>query len=324
MPVFTGGAEQAEERARAAQSFSGKVRYLSQDLREAKGAPVYIRVITEHGQWIPVDVHQGVPTKPAPKDFKGGKWPETMSAVCANDIAFRLRGPDGKILDEFEPPATHYGHCYIHEGMADVRSKFGKLIARPVPMVFALVALREPVLDRNGAIVGMRDKTMEFEGKKGAKAQQVPVIRVASHKWSNFFGPIRSSMVMTDSVCVRDFVVTQDGTEIDVTPMDQSPDHRPGTESWKAYDDALALTSIDLVKFVTDQATPEYYGRFFDPRVTVAAGPEDDDEAAGPAGDEISAGDEEVEAKIAALRRRFEESRTVPSGPADASAPAQA
>jgi hypothetical protein len=278
MPQFRKGAESAEESHEAAKS-GGRAQYLS--ITENAKQPTFIRLLSGLDEWIDCEVHMGVPTKAAPKDYSGN-WPQNMSAVCQNDAMFReMLSTDrpNRPTGDYEPG---YGHCYIHEHMAEVMGKFGRPVSKTSPTVWALCIIREPVRGpsdsgRSGKIIGFQDKMEDWADDSGTK-HNIPAIRIVSQRYGNFFGAIKQSAYIDEEVRHRDFMIERDGNDYEITPLTPTPDHAPGTASWKLYTDALALTGISLEETIVRQSSPEYYARFFDP--TKTAPPQDGDRAA--------------------------------------------
>lgn len=310
MPTLTRGAQEAEQIAKAATSFSGRVEYVRlKDQEEA-----FLRMLTDREEWATLDVHMGVPTKEAPKGFKGS-WPEKMSAVCQNDKTFRLRNPDGS-LGDYEPG---YGHCYIHENMGHVMGQFKKPVSQASPVIFALCVLREPVRDGD-KLIGFRDKTEEWEDKDNKK-HTVPAIRTISQKWSNFFGPMNATAVMTGTVCGSDYYIKRDGNDYNIVPLPEVPGHKPGTDSWKVYEESMKLRNISFEDLILNQASPEYYGRFFDPSVKQddskgnGKGSAGEGDAGGETSGEIAdtSSDSVSPEELADLRARLEKSVAAPA-----------
>ena len=278
MPDFSKnkGAEVAEAAAKGGRE---GVEYFS----VKEGDTRFVRPLTDKDELITVQVHMGVPTK---KNDKATNWPKMMSAVCQNDQAFiaGYRNAAGEPCAADDQGATAvyedgYGHCYIHENMAEVQGKFGGSIAKTRPQVWGLFALREPVMDGT-KVKGFRDVMEKFTDADGV-VHSIPKIVVVSQSWSNFWGAFASSAFMSGTICDMDFSVSRTGqADYTIAPGRATPDHAPGTESWSAYTRALELRGLSVEKVVTDQSSPKYYGRFFDPSVTN----EEDEKDGGSAG----------------------------------------
>ncbi|WP_428957811.1 hypothetical protein [Streptomyces sp. cg35] len=257
-------AEQAEKEANVSSGGRRGPDYFS--LRE-DGASTVVRLLTDHDEWIWVDQHSFVPTKPGPKDAE--KWPESMTSVCRYDKAF----------------GGHYSDCYIDD--AKIKNKWGKL-ASPRIRVWALAIERELVRgdgsealggpSMNGIVVGVRDKIDEIdeldaEGKATGIKLKYPRIIVINQPMKGFFSNLKALYGLYRTVCDRDFEITRDGTGTDtnykIVPIDPIPELKPGTPAWEKYGQAVAEREISLDAIVADKASDEYYARFFDPSKTV-------------------------------------------------------
>ncbi len=257
-------AEQAEKEANV--SSSGRRGPDFFGLKE-DGDSTVIRLLTDHDDWIWVEQHSFVPTKPAPKDSE--KWPKSMTSVCRKDKAFE----------------GVYDDCYICD--AKLKNSFGKL-ATPRIRVWALAVERELVRGdgsealggpaKQGVVIGVRDKVDEIDeldtnGKPTGNKLQYPRIIVINMAMKGFFSHLKGVHGLYGTVCDRDFLVTRSGTGTDTeykfAPIDPIPDVRPGTPAWDKYLQAVAEREISLEEIVADKATDEYYARFFDPAKTV-------------------------------------------------------
>jgi hypothetical protein len=269
------------------------------------GDKAYVRPLTDRDDIIVIDVHMGVPTKKPPKGVKADKWPQQMSAVCQNSDAFRFRDSDGNLID---PPEWEegYGHCYIHEHMADVLGKFKKSVAIPNSQGWGLFVLREPVLDARQKLTGFRDIMEEFKDKEGT-THPIPKIVIASQSYTNFWAAFKAAGYMTGTICDRDFSVERVDNDYTISAGRETPDLQPGKPGWQPYLDALVLKDVSLENTLTYQSSPEYYGRFFDPdwKDDEAEGEEAEGaEAAAEAG-EVTLDDAEAEAMKARMAEAF-------------------
>lgn len=259
MPVARKGAETAEQSAKS--GGAGRVEFF----RMKDGdPPAYIRPIDDHRDWINADVHPAIPTKPAPKNYTGTKWPSLMSATCQNDAMFLLYGDNGEPLvpEQYE---TGMGECWIHANLADQLDRFNKPKSNSVPMVFALCVLREPVLDpTTKAIVALRDVMEEWADPKGNK-RKVPAFRVISQRWGNFFSAMKAGAFLDDTVTNKDWRISRSGNDYTIVPLPPTADHSPGTPSWAAYTEAIDLMKIDIFATIAEQGSVKYYQRFFIP-----------------------------------------------------------
>lgn len=280
MGVRKGSAAGAEA-AKKQQGARSRVRYLTAEATlKDEGDRVFVRPITEADEWLYVDMHQFVPTKDKPEDYDG-KWPEKMSAVCQNDEAF-IDDETGKFWDG-------YGDCYICKSpQYKALDRFKKPINKTSLRGWALMCLREPVME-DGRIVGFSDAIVEVRtGKdKDQKTEQVRNIVVAQMSWKNFWANLNTQYGLHGTVRDRDYLITVagEGTDKNFTFINLDPieDHKPGTESWKLYEEACEKQGLDLMKIISEQASNEYYDKFFRPvageKVAKAAEPQD---TAGP------------------------------------------
>ncbi|MFE0490173.1 hypothetical protein [Streptomyces griseoaurantiacus] len=264
-------AEQAEKEANVSSGGRRGPDYLS--LKE-DGSSTVLRLLTDHDDWIWVDQHSFVPTKPGPKDAE--KWPKAMTSVCRKDRAF----------------AGHYNDCYICD--AKLKNSFGKL-ASPRVRVWALAIEREIVRGdgsealggpaKQGVVVGIRDKIDEVDelgadGKPTGVKLQYPRILVINQPMKGFFSHFKALHGLYGTVVDRDFSITRSGTGTDteykIVPIDPVADPatgqnliKPGTPIWEKYLQAVAEREISLDAIVADKASDEYYARFFDPTKSV-------------------------------------------------------
>jgi hypothetical protein len=269
MPSFSKGAASAKAAAEAA-SGGGRVSFFRLKSGEA---PRYVRFITDLDDLIHVQMHNGVPTRDAPKGATN--WPKQMGAVCQNDIAFRLRDAEGEPLD---PPQWEdgKGSCYICEFKKDVKGTYGGSVADTRPYVWGLGVERQPVTKdpKSGKfrpaapdekISGFADVTETVKTDDGEV--RIPKILVFTQGWSNFWGTLSQVTYMTGSVCLTDFRITRQDNAYEFGMGLETPDLKPGTEAWGRYSGALEIRKLTLEDAVLDQASSAYYGRFFDHRV---------------------------------------------------------
>jgi hypothetical protein len=238
------------------------------------GDSAVVRLLTDHDDWIWVNQHSFVPTKPGPKDAE--KWPKNMTSVCRYDKAF----------------GGHYADCYIDD--AKLKNSFGK-VASARPRVWALAVEREIVRGdgsealggpaKQGVVVGIRDKIDEVDelgadGKPTGTKLQYPRIVVINQPMKGFFSHFKALHGLYGTVVDRDFSITRSGTGTDteykIVPIDPIADPatgqnliKPGTPIWEKYLQAVAEREISLEGIVADKASDEYYARFFDPTKSV-------------------------------------------------------
>ncbi len=295
MPTFAKGAEQAEAAAKAASS--GRADFL----QIKPGTKTFLRPLTDLDEIIPIDVHMGVPTKPAPKKAKADKWPAQMSAICRNADAFRLRDADGKVTDEFE---DGYGDCYIHANMSEVMGKFKKPVSRTVSQTWGLFAVREEMKNDSGTLVSFKDKIEEFKAEDGT-IHHIPKIVIASQSWSNFWAAFSAAGYMTGTICDRDFSVERVENDYIITAGRETPDLHPNTTAWERYTAAMALKEISIEAVLLDQSSAKYYGRFFDPSYKDEEADEDEGDEGTSAEAETSMSDEDAAAMKAKMAEAF-------------------
>lgn len=281
------GAKEGAEAAKRQQGARNRVRYLTSEATlKDEGDRVFVRPITEADEWLYLDMHQFVPTKDKPDDYEG-KWPEKMSAVCQNDPAF-FDDAAGRFMDGF-------GDCYICKApQYKALDRFKKPISKTSTRGWGLMCLREAVQE-DGRIVAFKDSIVDIRVGKGndQKTEQVRNIVVAQMSWKNFWANLNTQYGAHGTVRDRDYLVTVTGegtdknfTFINLDPIvnDDGSRHEPGSESWKVYEEACEKQGLDLMKIITEQASPEYYDKFFRPvageKAAKAAEPQD---TAGPA-----------------------------------------
>jgi hypothetical protein len=264
-------AEQAEKEASVSSSGRRGPDYFG--LKD-DGDSAVVRLLTDHDDWIWVNQHSFVPTKPGPKDAE--KWPKNMTSVCRYDKAF----------------GGHYQDCYIDD--AKLKNSFGK-VASARPRVWALAIEREIVRGdgsealggpaKQGVVVGIRDKIDEVDelgadGKPTGNKLKYPRILVINQPMKGFFAHFKALHGLYGTVVDRDFSVTRSGTGTDteykIVPIDPIADPatgqnliKPGTPIWEKYLQAVAEREVSLEGIVADKASDEYYARFFDPTKSV-------------------------------------------------------
>lgn len=287
MPTITKGATAAEKISddiRSSRSSFWRPKFIS-----IKGGESYMmRPITSLDDLIVADTHSFMPTKPKPEEYSGD-WIQSMWAICAKDVMFRLRDEAGNPTDSFE---SGYGTCYLHDHYAGkLDPKFKKDMSIPGSQTYALVVLREPVYDpATNNIVGFKDKLVEYKDSDG-KIHQIPDFRVVSQKWSNFWAAVAAAAFMDGEIRNKDFAVKRKDNEYTITAAPATPSHQPGTDSWKVYEEALALVGgFDLGEYLIAHSTPDHYARWFDPDKTPEGGYARKGD--GDAGETASAGDE--------------------------------
>lgn len=263
--VFNKGAKAIEEQVAAGSVRSDRVDYLKVE----DGKSVIIRMLTEGDALIRVAQHNYVKTKPAPKDAK--KWPKGITAVCREDVQLAEMYPDG---------------CYVCTNKLPNAQRTNEY-AKPIPRVWALAVLRQPVLgdgsperggpERSGKVVGYSDVIEEYDirddsGKVTGKGKR-PKIVIINQAWQNFFAGLAHFYSVYGTLCDRDYLISKSGSGMEVqypsAPLVETPNLKPGTESWKRYEKVLADREIDLDGIVIGMSTDEWVARWLDPTKAV-------------------------------------------------------
>lgn len=275
------------------------------------------------GGWITCDQHSFVKTKGKPDGYTGN-WPASMGANCRKDEAFAGMYPD----------------CFICDFM---KKSDGKPYSR-TPRVNAYAVVREEVME-GGRLVGYKTKVEEKErtdkeGKPTGEKYLEPVLLHVQMADKNFFSNLRGYAAHYGTILDRDFVVTRSGSGMNDTsyqfvPCDPVPN--PNEETVKDFphfdlrNPAVAAkfgvgdycedtTRTSLVELVVDRASDDYYGRFFDTRVTATASNNGDGGGA-PAEQQEKPSTEADPERMAALKDRL---KAHPDGPEEAPAAAPA
>lgn len=254
--IRRGGAAAQEASEASGGGKFAKVHYFSLEKDES----AILRFITDDQDLLTVNQHQFVPTKPKPQGYEG-KWPTSMTAVCRKDEAFAPMYPDG---------------CYICD--APIYDQYGKPI-KNTARTWALACRREEVVE-NGQVVGYRDATRdedEFkDGEATGKKITVKDILVVNLGWKNFFGPLRGYYNVFKTILDRDYHITRvkegKDTDYNIIGMNPIPDPRfPGGVYDLRVPEVMERykNDVNLLEIITSKTTDEFYGRFFDPRVTV-------------------------------------------------------
>lgn len=286
-----------------------------QELFFKDGDEHFVRFLTGLDDWLTVDSHIAVPTKPKPESWRAeAKWPTRMSAVCANDeYAFQGTSPD----DPTKPDGVWvegFGNCYIHANYAEVLDNYKHPYSNSRALTYALVILRE----RNGK--QMRDVEEEWSDAKGNK-HNIPAVRVIAQPWKSVFSAVHAAAVEDDMVTTKDFFIKKDGKEFNISGLSITTGHHPKvtgnpilgdapeTPSWKRYADVLAMTEIDLWAYIQNKASDDWMKLWFWPGEWDAK--KDDDTEAEGAGSDVGGGgasdlSPEDEAKFAAYKARLE------------------
>jgi hypothetical protein len=267
VPAFRRGADEAEKAAQFSGTFARTHFFKIEDKEKA-----VIRMLTEADSWIIVDQYQFIPTKPKPEGWEGN-WPSHMGAVSRSDPA--LKGM--------------FENDYIAEFM---RKPDGKPY-KPSPRTWALACLREEVVGDGseekggeaykGKVVGYRDQTREVTRKKESGEEETTiekVIVVINMGYKNFFSPFDGFYRTYGTLLDRDYVVMRKGegmsTDYQIAPLDpigydvRDPEvaKRYGLVAKDGHVEPGPDCPVRLETVILNMASDDYYGRFFDPRVT--------------------------------------------------------
>lgn len=297
------GAEAAEEASeeRGGGGFGRRWVWLDQLIKgdEASKAQekdrVYLRYLTDYeanpengvGAWITANVHTAVPTKPKPaSEDKDRTWPKAMSCVCRKS----------KIIEK----ATG-GKCWVCDNVKD-KYKPEKPHSNP-PKTFAVAVLREPIIGdgseemggprKKGRKIGFTDVTVEVpvfdeDGeivKEGdtVVTEVVPQYVIVRQAYRNYYQSLRSAATAYGTALDRDWLVVRNGddkdTSYDNVAMDPMKIEIDGEQiDFDMSDPDLREVYYPdmphLSRIITDQATMDYYNKWFIPQ-------EGDDEAGG-------------------------------------------
>jgi hypothetical protein len=279
MPQMTTGVsvpKAADEAAQAARK-AGSRRIEQQRFKDNED--VFLRFYTDLPDVLSIDTHRFIPTKPKPKAWKSDNWPKGMWFGCQNDRIFRLRDPQD--LAELLEPAQYeggYGECDIHTRFEGQVGEYNKPVARPEYLTYALVIVQKEV-EVGGGRKGFVDDTEEVVIKDGDNERKlrVPKIRYVAQKYTNFFNPLVQSAYMDDTICNKVYKIRREGTEYHVSSLGTTEDHKPGTDAWKAYDEAVKVLGISLQGMILEHSSPEFFAKFLIPQADDDKEPEAED-----------------------------------------------
>lgn len=243
--------------------------------------------------WIVVNQHSSVPTKGAPQGYQGN-WPRNMGATCRKDEAFGGAFPDCFICEQMRKPD---GKPYPASGRS-----------------WALACLREEVRE-NGAIVGYKDKVKEVavvgpDGKPTGETVLKKAIVIVNMGWKNFFSALEGFGKVYGTVLDRDYIVIRKGSDLttdyqivalDPIPMQdgsrfdvRNPEHH-----------ARYANEIDIPAMIAERASDEFFGKFFDTRVTWTQPTKDGESgSSAPSGEQQKPNTEVSEDKMRAIADR--------------------
>jgi hypothetical protein len=247
------------EAVKVSGSFSGNTTFF----QVPDGEYRILRFLTDSDAWPQFLQHQNIPTKAKPEGFKGN-WPSAMPAPCRRDSQF----------------ADVYDNCYI----CDVLSASIDHYKKPGQRYWALACLREEVKE-DGKVVGYKDSTVDVT-RKDDKGEDVTTtekaIVVLNMGWKNFFSILDGYGAAGGygTVLDRDYKIIRKGEKLDTTytilPLAEIPglDLR-NPEVMVAYLPKAGELGSEgasddrLAEIIGERASDEFYGTFFDARVTV-------------------------------------------------------
>lgn len=290
------------------------------------GGKALLRYITDVDEWLTVEQHNFVPTRPKPADWpEGSSWPNTMSATCRNAAVFT--NPDG---------SKDYPDCFICDNL---RKPDGKPFSGS--RTFAWACEREEVVE-GGKVVGYRDKTREVsvmtdekdsEGKAIIKTITEKAIVLVAQGHKNFYGTLEGFAGHYGTVVDRDYLIKRDGvgkeTDYHIIPMDpimMDGGRKFDLREQEFKDRYIPSLITTLEEFITSKASDEHYALFFDTRMEQPKrqGSSDDSGAAQQA---KPSNDAESDERLAALSQRvkgYGAGESAPAEPAQQAEPAAA
>lgn len=309
---FREGAQTAKETIGSGGSGARRIAFLDQlldgsEAGKARGEDhVFLRYLTDYESlpedgvlgWITLDTHRAVPTKPKPASEDSDRnWPKAMPAICRNDKAL----------------AAKLGDCWIHK---NVKDKFKPKEAHNArPRMYAIAVLRQPVLGdgseesggarKKGKIVGFTDVEVEVpvfneetnevekDDNGDVVTETVPQYVLISQAYKNYFRPFSTICENYGTALDRDYkVVCTEGKEktdvefthiacdpIRIPPLEEGDDPVDFDMRDKELREMFYPDMPDLKKYLSRQASMEYYNKWFIPQ-------DGDDEAGGESGGE--------------------------------------
>lgn len=240
------------------------------------GERAFVQFITDIGEWVTVDMHNMVPSKPQPADYKGESWPKAISPIC------RLtKMGDGLPLFE---------DCYVCANIQNPR-KPGAPFPRSA-RIWAMGVLREEVLGDGsekqggpsmlGKRVGFKDKKIEVakvgpDGKPTGEKELRPDVRLFTMGWKNFYASIEGTAQVNDGTIANlNFAIQRTGVELATTyqitnlgktKRDFNTAEGCATLGIKVNPDGSKTypPEYDMYKIIEDRASIEYYNKFIIP-----------------------------------------------------------
>jgi hypothetical protein len=247
------------------------------------GERAYVQFVTDIWEWVTVDMHNMVPSKPKPADFTGENWPEKVSPICR--------------LTKMGDGMPMYDDCYVCANITDPR-KQNKPWAKTA-RIWAIGVLREEVLGNGspeqggeammGKRVGFKDKKVEVakigpDGKPTSEKEMKPAVVLFTMGWKNFFSAIEGTAQVNDGTITNlNFAIIRSGKELDTTyqitnlgktkrdfndpkgaaslgiKVDPSKVDAEG-HPYKEYP-----SEYDMLRIIADRSSAEFYNKFLVP-----------------------------------------------------------
>ena len=253
---FRRGTDAAEEASKLSQG--GKFSRLDYfTIKDEKDPTRIVRLITDADAWITTTMHPNMPTRPAPTGYTG-KWPQAMGCVCRMD-SYKGQRTFPQYHDCF--------HCITPQTDGKPRRKNER--------TWGIGILRQQNADGTFSDVMKEVEIAKDDGTKETRVE--PHYVVFCQAWSNFRSTLDDHFKMRGTVLDRDWKITRKGftmndTDYGIVPFDPLMVLLPGTETPRVLDfrdaELLALYGDipSLEEFVSNQASDDFYDRFFDVR----------------------------------------------------------
>jgi len=245
------------------------------DKKMGERPKILARFLTDVPEWVSMDIHSFVPTKPRPENFDGKVWPEKMNAVCRRSLVKNLKDPTG-------PNIPWHQDCYICDH--PYIDNFSKKPATPKSRTYSLILLREAVLDPDtGVRLGFKTVTREVavmnaDGKT-PDIITVPALVICQFAWANFYQAIAEFAAVYGTVCDRDIHITRKNFDKDteylsipddpIAGLDaRDPEYlakfgiivKDGRKTYQGY-----ARHFNIFRIIGEQSSTDYYDRWFDP-----------------------------------------------------------
>lgn len=289
---------------------------------------VYVQFFTEVDELISPLVHPAVPVKAAPPDWTGN-WPSAMSAVCRNT-------PMADNLPLYSEP------CWICENLVPANKRF-----RARKRTFGLGLRRSEIIGDGTPALGGPEKKgqrvgfgiVKVEVAKRDEHGQVTTekelrdrIEYFAMGWQNFWQGLdgASHILPTRSITKTIFAIRRTGSDLDtsytILPVREASKDLSDPEVASTYGIEVTVNPdgsktkkypphLDVGQIILNQASDEYYDRFFIPARGPAGTPAPVMTASGEATSTMD--------QLAALQARLAAS-VVPAGASPAPAPTSA